>query len=122
MNLFGKKGQLSLEFSAILLVMILLSTMSIYHFLDNNLSEKERTLDKIGVGAETAVSLINSKYNGTYNKYPVSYLGMKTNGENITIYVYAKQLSNQSKDFIVDYTYNSQKINRSKYYITVEVQ
>ena len=122
MNLFGKKGQLSLEFSAILSVMILLSTMSIYHFLDNNLSEKERTLDKIGVGAETAVSLVNSKYNGIYNKYPVSYLGMKYNDNDVTIYVSTEQLSNQSRDFIRNYIYDSQKINSSEYTITVEVQ
>jgi len=122
MFLFRKKGQLSLEFSMILLVIMLLSLVSIYHFLDNNLNENDKVLDKIDVGAKTAVSLVNSRYNGTYNEYPISYLGMTSNGKNITIWVSTEQLSNQSKDFIINYTYNSQKINRSKYNITVEVQ
>ena len=106
----------------ILLVIMLLSLVSIYHFLNNDLNENDRVLDKIDVGAKTAVSLINSRYNGTYNKYIISYLGMKYNDNDVTIYVSTEQLSNQSRDFIRNYIYDSQKINKSEYTITVEVQ
>jgi uncharacterized protein (UPF0333 family) len=119
MFLFRKKGQLSLEFSMILLVIMLLSLVSIYHFLDNNLNENDKVLDKIDVGAKTAVSLVNSRYNGTYNEYPISYLGMTSNGKNITIWVSTEQLSDQSREFIKNYIYDSQKID-DEYNITVK--
>ena len=119
MFLFRKKGQLSLEFSMILLVIMLLSLVSIYHFLNNDLNENDRVLDKIDVGAKTAVSLVNSRYNGTYNEYPISYLGMTSNGKNITIWVSTEQLSDQSREFIRNYIYDSQKID-DEYNITVK--
>ena len=103
----------------ILLVIMLLSLVSIYHFLDNNLNENDKVLDKIDVGAKTAVSLVNSRYNGTYNEYPISYLGMTSNGKNITIWVSTEQLSDQSREFIKNYIYDSQKID-DEYNITVK--
>ncbi len=130
MNGFFKKrkGQASLEFSLLLLLMITLSTITIYGFLKNNLDEDSRDLSKIDIAAKTSVMLVNSGYNGTYTKYTVDYLGMKYNKEynNITnntvyyvrIYI-SPTISNDISNFIKDYTYKKSGVNMSKYNITV---
>ena len=123
MFLLKKKGQVSLDFSMVLLIIMVLSIVSIYNFLENNFSEDDKTLDKIDVGAKTAVSLVNSRYNGTYNEYPISYLGMTSNGKNITIWVSTNNdnISESARDFIIKYIRNNQKID-DEYNITVEVK
>ena len=107
----------------VLLIIMVLSIVSIYNFLENNFSEDDKTLDKIDVGAKTAVSLVNSRYNGTYNEYPISYLGMTSNGKNITIWVSTNNdnISESARDFIIKYIRNNQKID-DEYNITVEVK
>ncbi len=122
--LYKKKGQVSLEFSILLLAILTISIVSIYYFLNNNFDDKDRVLDKIDIGAKTAVSLVNSRYNGTYNRYPITYLGITYDDSmtNITIHVSTNDLSDSAKNFIINYTYNSQKINRSMYSISVKYQ
>ena len=118
----GRRGQLSLEFSVLLLVMITLSLATIYHFLDNNLDMKDRELERIDVGAKTAVSLINSRYNGTNLDYPIVYLGMTYDSSktNITIYIKNQSpLDNSTLGLIKDLTYEKAKVNSSKYQMKV---
>jgi uncharacterized protein (UPF0333 family) len=119
--LFRKKGQISMEFSILFLVIMVMSMATIYHFLSNNFNSKDVTLNKIDVGAKTAVSLINSGYNGTYNEYPITYLGMKYDSTmtNITIIVYTPKLSDSARDFILKYIYNNQNIDPNEYNIAV---
>ena len=118
----NKKGQASLEFSMLLLVMTLLSVVSIYNFLHHNLGEEDRTINDIEVGATKAVSFVNSGVNGTYVKYPISYLGMEydENKTNIAVYIKNSSSINQyTKNFINSTIYNSQNIDSSKYNITI---
>ncbi len=121
MTLFKKKAQISLEFSIVLLAIMVISMASIYYFLSNNFSSNDNTLDKIDIGAKTAVSLVNSRYNGTYNEYPITYLGMTYNSDmsNITIYLASEKLSSSAANFIIKYIYTNQKIDPSKYHIII---
>ncbi|HID47766.1 MAG TPA: class III signal peptide-containing protein [Methanothermococcus okinawensis] len=118
----GRRGQLSLEFSVLILVMLILSLATIYHFLDNNLDRKDRDLDKIDIGAKTAVSLVNSGYNGIYLEYPVIYLGMTYSPDKTYITLYIKNQSPLDKstlELIEDLTYERADVNQSIYRITV---
>jgi len=120
--LLSNRGQLSLEFSVLMIALLLISTASIYHFLTDNVNEEDRTLDKIEIGAKTAVSLINSGYNGTNVDYPITYLGMAYDSSKTNISIYLQNqspLDNSTLSFIRDLIYDKQNINRSKYNITI---
>ncbi|WP_421077256.1 class III signal peptide-containing protein [Methanothermococcus sp. Ax23] len=122
MKLLSKRAQLSLEFSILLLAILVMSILSIYYFLNDNFNEKDRMLDKIEVGAKTAVSLVNSGCNGTHTDYPIIYLGMKYDDTKTNISIYVKNRSSvddYTKKFINYTIYNSQNINSSKYNINV---
>ncbi|AEH06091.1 class III signal peptide-containing protein [Methanothermococcus okinawensis] len=125
MKLLSKRAQLSLEFSMLILSIIVMSTFSIYYFLHNTFNEKERTMDKIDIGAKTAVSLVNSNYNGTYTRYPLIYLGMKYDNSktNVTIYIINRSpVNSYTNNFIINYIINTQHINNSKYNISISYQ
>ena len=86
----SKRGQISFEFSIIVLSILLVSTITITYFLTSSFDEGTRTLDKIDLGAKTAVSFVNSGYNGTEPNGTIIYAGMTWNNidnnyENITI-------------------------------------
>ena len=120
--MFGKRGQLSLEFSVLLLVILTLSLVTIYHFLDKNLDTRDRDLDKIDIGAKTAISLVNARYNGTSIDYPIVYLGMTYNLDktHITIYVKSQSpLDPSTRDLIRDLTYERAGVDTRHYHITV---
>ncbi|ABR56461.1 conserved hypothetical protein [Methanococcus aeolicus Nankai-3] len=123
MNLLkNKKGQTSLEFSMVLLVIVLLSVVSIYNFLNDNFDEEDKTINKIEVGVTKAVSFVNSRVNGTYVKYPISYLGMSYNENKTNISIYIRNGSSvnlYTKNFINSTIYNDQNINYSKYKINI---
>ncbi|WP_292460439.1 class III signal peptide-containing protein [Methanothermococcus sp.] len=123
MKLLSKRAQISLEFSILLLAILVMSSATIYYFIHNNFNEKNKTLDKIDIGAKTAVSLVNSGYNGTHTDYPIIYLGMKYDANKTNIVIYIKNRSsvnNPTKNFIIDYIINSQNINSSKYNISIK--
>ncbi|HIP16867.1 MAG TPA: class III signal peptide-containing protein [Methanothermococcus okinawensis] len=120
-SLISNRGQLSLEFSILMMVILVMSVVSIYYFLENTLNEEDRTLDRIEIGAKTAVSLVNSGYNGTNVDYPIIYVGMNYSSEtNISIYLKNQSpLDYSTLSFIRDLIYDNQNINRSKYNITI---
>ncbi|MBW9222890.1 class III signal peptide-containing protein [Methanothermococcus sp. SCGC AD-155-K20] len=123
--LISNRGQLSLEFSILMMALLLISTASIYHFLTDNINEEDRTLDKIEIGAKTAVSLINSGYNGTNVDYPIIYVGMAYDSSKTNISIYLQNqspLDNSTLSFIRDLIYDNQNINRSKYNINITLQ
>ena len=116
------RGQLSLEFSVLLLVILVLSLTSIYHFMDNNLDKRDRDLDKIDIGAKTAVSLVNSRYKGIEVEYPITYLGMSydINKTNITIYIKSQSpLDNSTINTIRDLIYERGEMDPNIYNITI---
>ena len=116
------RGQLSLEFSVLLLVILVLSLTSIYHFMDNNLDRKDRDLDKIDIGAKTAVSLVNSRYKGIEVEYPITYLGMSYDSDktNITIYIKSQSpLDNSTINTIRDLIYERGEVDPNIYTINI---
>ncbi|MBW9222777.1 class III signal peptide-containing protein [Methanothermococcus sp. SCGC AD-155-C09] len=120
--LLSNRGQLSLEFSILIMVILLLSSASIYHFLKDNINEEDRTLDKIEIGAKTAVSLINSGYNGTNVDYPIIYVGMEYDSSKTNISIYLQNqspLDNSTLSLIKDLIYDKQNIDRNKYNINI---
>uniref|UniRef100_A9A864 Class III signal peptide n=1 Tax=Methanococcus maripaludis (strain C6 / ATCC BAA-1332) TaxID=444158 RepID=A9A864_METM6 len=117
----SKRGQISFEFSIIVLSILLMSTITITYFLTSSFDEGTRTLDKIDLGAKTAVSLVNSGYNGTNVDGTIVYAGMTweksgNNYQNITVYITNTTPVNVGiGDFIKNYTVNSQNIDTDKY-------
>ena len=123
-TLIKKRGQLSLEFSVLLLVILALSLASIYHFMDNNLDKRDRDLDKIDVGAKTAVSLVNSRYKGIDVEYPITYLGMSYDSEktNITIYIKSQSpLDNPTLGRIKNLIYERANVDPNMYDINIVI-
>jgi len=123
-TLIKKRGQLSLEFSVLLLVILALSLASIYHFMDNNLDRRDRDLDKIDVGAKTAVSLVNSRYKGIDVEYPITYLGMSYDSEktNITIYIKSQSpLDNPTLGRIKNLIYERANVDPNMYDINIVI-
>jgi len=118
-----KRGQISFEFSIIVLAILLMSSITLSYFLTSSFDEGTRTLDKIDIGAKTAVSLVNSGYNGINVNGTVSYAGMtweEANGHyNVTIYVINTSSLNGVSEFIVNYTIESQNIDTSKFAINL---
>ncbi|WP_459201781.1 class III signal peptide-containing protein [Methanococcus sp. CF] len=121
----SKKGQISFEFSIIVLSILLISTITITYFLTSSFNEASRELDKIDLGAKTAVSLVNSGYNGTGLDETLIYAGMTWDEEdnkyvNITIYITnTTPVPNGTRDFIRNYVIDSQEIDTSKYNFTI---
>ncbi|ABR55143.1 conserved hypothetical protein [Methanococcus vannielii SB] len=117
------KGQISFEFSIIVLAVLLMSTITLSYFLGDSFSEDTRTLDKIDLGAKTAVSLVNSGYNGTHVNGTVIYAGMtfeESGGKyNVTLYLINTSSLNFVSNFIVNYVVNSQNIDNTKFNITL---
>jgi len=117
----SKRGQISFEFSIIVLSILLVSTITITYFLTSSFDEGTRTLDKIDLGAKTAVSFVNSGYNGTEPNGTIIYAGMTWNNidnnyENITIHIVnTTPIPSSTEAFIKNYVVNSQNINTTKY-------
>ena len=121
-TLLLNRGQLSLEFSILMMTILLISISLIYHFLSNNLNEEDRTLDKIEIGTKTAISLINSGYNGTNVDYPIIYLGMAYDSSKTNIFIYLKNqspLDCSTLSLIRNLIYTKQNIDQNKYNITL---
>jgi uncharacterized protein (UPF0333 family) len=119
---------MSLEFSILALAVLVLSVYSITHFLNNSFSEEDRTIDKIDIAAKTAVSMVNSGYNGTSVSRTISYSGVSWNKVddgtyNVTIYIRGDEAEiNSVEDFIINYIVESQNIDPNKYDINIIVQ
>ncbi|HIQ38458.1 MAG TPA: class III signal peptide-containing protein [Methanothermococcus okinawensis] len=123
-TLIKKRGQLSLEFSILLLVILTLSIASIYHFMNNNLDKRDRDLDKIDIGAKTAISLVNSRYNGSNVEYPILYLGMSYDSDKTNISIYIKNqspLDISTINLIERLIYDRADVDPSIYNITIVI-
>ncbi|AEF96518.1 class III signal peptide-containing protein [Methanotorris igneus] len=117
-------GQISLEFSLLVLVVLVVSMSLIVNIMNDLFNEEERIIDKIDIAAKTAVSLVNSHYNGTYANETLIYTGLTYNESNgsvyVTIHIIPKNAINKDVgDFIINYIYDNQHINRSKYNISI---
>jgi uncharacterized protein (UPF0333 family) len=117
----SNRGQISFEFSIIVLSILLISTITITYFLTSSFDEGTRSLDKIDLGAKTAVSLVNSGYNGTQAEGTLIYAGMTwdnagNNYENITVYISnTTPVPDDTRLFVKNYTIESQDIDTTKY-------
>ncbi|MBA2858967.1 uncharacterized protein (UPF0333 family) [Methanococcus maripaludis] len=117
----SNRGQISFEFSIIVLSILLISTITITYFLTSSFDEGTRTLDKIDLGAKTAVSLVNSGYNGTQTEGTLIYAGMTwdtagNNYENITVYISnTTPVPDDTRVFVKNYTVETQGIDTTKY-------
>ncbi|MBA2862430.1 class III signal peptide-containing protein [Methanococcus maripaludis] len=117
----SKRGQISFEFSIIVLSILLISTITITYFLTSSFDEGTRTLDKIDLGAKTAVSLVNSGYNGTELDGTIIYAGMTWDKAgntyaNITVYITnTTPVPSSTGAFIKNYVVDSQNIDTTKY-------
>jgi uncharacterized protein (UPF0333 family) len=117
----SNRGQISFEFSIIVLSILLISTITITYFLTSSFDEGTRALDKIDLGAKTAVSLVNSGYNGTQAEGTLIYAGMTwdnagNNYENITVYISnTTPVPDDTRLFVKNYTIESQGIDTTKY-------
>lgn len=123
-TLLKKRGQLSLEFSLLLFVILILSLASIYHFINNNLDERSRDLDNIDIGAKTAISLVNSGYNGSNVGYPILYLGMSydSNRTNISIYIRNQSPLDASTLYLIErLIYDRSGVDPDEYNITIVI-
>jgi len=115
------RGQISFEFSIIVLSILLISTITITYFLTSSFDEGTRTLDKIDLGAKTAVSLVNSGYNGTDIDGTIVYAGMTwstvdNDYVNITVHITnTSAVPSSTGAFIKNYVINSQEIDTTKY-------
>uniref|UniRef100_D7DUR6 Class III signal peptide-containing protein n=1 Tax=Methanococcus voltae (strain ATCC BAA-1334 / A3) TaxID=456320 RepID=D7DUR6_METV3 len=61
----GKKGQLSLEFSVMVLAILVISYAMTSHFMDEVLDQQVKKVGDVDVLAKSAVNLLNSGYNGS---------------------------------------------------------
>ncbi|EHP86563.1 class III signal peptide-containing protein [Methanotorris formicicus] len=116
----SKMGQTSIEFSILLLIILVIVVSSITNVINGLFNEEERTIDKIDISAKTAVSLVNSHYNGTYANETLTYAGMYLNetSNEVIIYIVPDYTINENvKNFIVNYIHNY--INNSKYIIKI---
>ncbi|GBF36065.1 class III signal peptide-containing protein [Methanofervidicoccus abyssi] len=123
-TLIKKRGQLSFEFSVLLLVILVLSIASIYHFMNNNLNNRDRDLDNIDIGAKTAISLVNSGYNGSNVEYPILYLGMSYDPDKTDISIYIKNqspLDDSTLNLIRRLIYDRSHVDPNVYNITVVI-
>ncbi|ABO35738.1 conserved hypothetical protein [Methanococcus maripaludis C5] len=117
----SKRAQISFEFSIIVLSILLISTITITYFLTSSFDEGTRTLDKIDLGAKTAVSLVNSGYNGTDIDGTIVYAGMTwstvdNDYVNITVHITnTSAVPSSTGAFIKNYVINSQEIDTTKY-------
>ncbi|ACX72003.1 Protein of unknown function DUF361 [Methanocaldococcus vulcanius M7] len=117
------RAQISLEFSFLFLVIMLVCIISISHFLSQNFTEEDRVINEVENSAKTAVILINSGYNGINPNATLIYGGISWSDDKRELYIYIspkEYITPNIRNFIVDYIYNSTDINRSKYVIIVD--
>jgi len=123
-KILKKRGQLSLEFSLLTLLILTVSVISIVHFINNNLDERSRDIDKIDIGAKTAISLVNSGYNGSNIEQYIIYLGMSYDPSKTNISIYIKNqspLDSSTIDLIERLIYERADVDPNIYNITVVV-
>lgn len=123
-TLLIKRGQIALEFALLMFIILVLSIATVYHFINNNLDEKNRNLDKIDMGAKTAISLINSGYNGSNVEYPIIYLGMSYDSDKTDITIYIKNqspLDISTLNLIERLIYDRSGVDPNRYNITIVI-
>ncbi|XRP96290.1 class III signal peptide-containing protein [Methanocaldococcus sp. 16A] len=118
----SKKAQISFEFSILFLAILLISLITISHFLLQNFSKDDWVIDSVDSAAKTSVLLINSGYNGIHPNTTLIYGGISWSDDKKSIYIYISPkdyVTNEIKNFIKSYIYNTTKINQSVYNITI---
>ncbi|XRO76389.1 class III signal peptide-containing protein [Methanocaldococcus sp. 10A] len=117
-----KKAQISFEFSILFLAILLISLITISHFLLQNFSKDDWVIDSVDSAAKTSILLINSGYNGIHPNITLIYGGISWSDDKKSIYIYISPkdyVTNEIKNFIKGYIYNTTKINQSVYNITI---
>jgi uncharacterized protein (UPF0333 family) len=61
----GKKGQLSLEFSVMVLAILVISYAMTSHFMNDVLNQQVKNVGDVDILAKSAVSFLNAGYNGS---------------------------------------------------------
>ncbi|ADG13014.1 Protein of unknown function DUF361 [Methanocaldococcus infernus ME] len=120
------RGQISLEFTILLLAIIVLSTVILSNFLKENVGSFDFNIVKIDNKAKEAINLLNSGYPYQLNT-TLLYIGMKwekinDSFINITLGV-SPDINDSIKNFIINYIYNETGVNRSVYRLNlIEVE
>ncbi len=116
------RGQISLEFSILYLAILIVCLISISYFLSANFTKDDKVINDVENAAKTSVILVNSGYNGIIPNDTITYAGISWSDDkkNIRVYISPKNyITPKIKDFIEDYIYNTTKVNKSEYNITV---
>ncbi|MBP2143179.1 uncharacterized protein (UPF0333 family) [Methanococcus voltae] len=61
----GKKGQLSLEFSVMVLAILVISYAMTSHFMNDVLNQQVKNVGDVDILAKSAVNFLNAGYNGS---------------------------------------------------------